>query len=504
MLGEHGELTHGFFIYEAATRIPLIVNGPGVPAATVSHQVRIVDVMPTALALLGVPAPAEVQGTDLMPIARGEDLGLVAYSESWYPRYHYGWSELRAIQDGRFKLIRAPRLELYDLATDPGEEHDRAIDYGSRIDAFVRALDDFESKTQRAGADRGPRPIDSETEERLAALGYIGASVSRSKLEAPARGDPKDKIELYNLLKLASTLSFEGKVDEAIATIRTVLDKDPEIVEGHMLLGNFYKKLKRTDEAIAAYREALARDGEHQNALFSLALAYKDEGRFDEARVGFERARELDPRNGKVLWQLADLWMRKGDPPAAEAVIKDALDRKIDEHRFLLKLGEIHIEAKRFDEAERTLRLALDKKPGLALAYFDLGLAYEGKGDIDKAIDAYQSELAANPKAYRAAFNAAKLLQKRGRSRDAVALFRTVVEIEPTFGTGQLYLAQALLEAGDLGGAEQWARSGLKNKPEPRLAPLGHYVLADVYERQGRAADARREVQAARRLQADR
>jgi tetratricopeptide (TPR) repeat protein len=138
------------------------------------------------------------------------------------------------------------------------------------------------------------------------------------------------------------------------------------------------------------------------------------------------------------------------------------------------------------------------------LAHFDLGLVYEGKGDIDKAIAAYQSELAANPKAYRAAFNAAKLLQKRGRSRDAVALFRTVVEIEPTFGTGQLYLAQALLEAGDLGGAEQWARTGLKNKPEPRLAPLGHYVLADVYERQGRPADARREVQAALRLKADR
>ena len=503
MLGEHGELTHGFFIYEAATRIPLILNGPGVPAASVSDQVRIVDVMPTALALLGLPPPPVVQGADLMPIARGQQLGLVAHSESWYPRYHYGWSELRSIQDGRFKLIRAPRLELYDLATDPGEANDRAIEYGSRIDAFVRALDDFESKTKRDGADQGPRPVDSETEERLAALGYIGASVSRRTLDAPARGDPKDKIELYNLLKLASTLSFEGKVDEAIATIKTVLDKDPEIVEGHMLLGNFYKKLKRTDEAIAAYREALARDGEHQNALFSLALAYKDEGRFDEARVGFERARELDPRNGKVLWQLADLWMRKGDTPAAEAVIKDALDRKIDEHRFLLKLGEIHIEAKRFDEAERTLRLALEKKPGLALAYFDLGLAYEGKGDIDKAINAYQSELAANPKAYRAAFNAAKLLQKRGRGRDAVALFRKVVEIEPTFGTGQLYLAQALLEAGDLGGAEQWARTGLKNKPEPRMAPLGHYVLADVYERQGRAADARREVQAAIRLKAE-
>jgi choline-sulfatase len=500
MLGEHGELTHGFFIYEAATRIPLIITGPGVPARVVSDQVRIVDVAPTALSLLGIPIPAEVQGANLMPLARGQHLGLVAHSESWYPRYHYGWSELRAIQDERFKMIRAPRPELYDLANDPREEHDRSTENASRLDVLGRALDELESRTARAGALQGPRPIDAETEERLAALGYVAGSVSSKKIDGPARGDPKDKIELYNLMKEAGTLSFEGKVDAAIATVKHALTKDPEIVEGYMLLGNFYKKSKHPQKAIAAYRDALARDNEHENAFFSLALAYKDEGRLDEARAGFERARELDPRNGKVLWQLADLWMRKGEFARAEAVIADALERKVDEHRLLLKLGESRIEAKRFDEAERALKAALEKKPGLALAQFDLGLAYEGQGQIDKAIESYEAELATNPKAYRAAFNAAKLLQRIGRISDAVAHFRKAVEIEPTFGTGQLYLAKALLDAGDLGGAEQWARTGLTNKPEPRLAPLGHYVLADVYERQGRAADARREVEAANRL----
>jgi tetratricopeptide (TPR) repeat protein len=258
--------------------------------------------------------------------------------------------------------------------------------------------------------------------------------------------------------------------------------------------------MKRPADAIAAYRDALARDDEHQNALFSLALAYKDEGRFDEARVGFERARELDPRNGKVLWQLADLWMRQGDTTRAEAIVTDALAQQVDEPRFLLKLGEICIEAKRFDEAEQALRRALEKKPALVLAHYDLGLVHEGKGQIEQAIASYQAELARNPTAYRAAFNAAKLLQKVGRTSDAIVHFRKVVEIEPAFGTGHLYLAQALLERGDLDGAEQWARTGLENHPEPRLAPLGHYVLADVYEQRGRFADAKREVAAAERL----
>jgi len=500
MLGEHGEPTHGFFIYEGATRIPLVISGPGVPAAVISDQVRIVDVAPTALSLLGVPVPKPVQGADLMPLARGQHLGLIAHSESWYPRYHYGWSELRAIQDGRFKLIRAPRPELYDLATDPREERDQAQAAAARLDLFGRALDEFESKTARAGAPQGPRAIDSETEERLAALGYVAGSVSLQRIAGPARGDPKDKIGLYNLMKEAAALSSENRIDDAIATVRQALDQDPEIVEGYMLLGNFYKKLKRPEDAIAAYRDALARDSEHQNALFSLALAYKDEGRLDEARVGFERARELDPRNGKVLWQLADLWMRKRDFARAEAIIADALERKVDEHRLLLKLAESRIEAQRFDEAEQALKTALEKKPDLAVAHFDLGLAYEGQGQTAKAIESYERELASNPKAYRAAFNAAKLLQRAGRAQEAIAHYRKTVEIDPTFGTGQLFLAKALYDAGDLTGAEEWARKGLTNKPEPRMAPLGHYVLADVYERQGRAAEARREIEAAERL----
>jgi choline-sulfatase len=500
MLGEHGEQTHGFFIYEPATHIPMIMAGPGLAPRVVPDQVRLVDVMPTALRLLGVDPPNAVQGASLLPLARGEKMALVAHSESWYPRYHYGWSELRSVQDGRFKYVRAPRPELYDLGHDPSEAENRAHDDTARLDSLSRALEDMEARTKGDAAASGPRPVDAETEERLAALGYVGGSVSRRNLEERPRGDPKDKIGLYNLLKQAGGASVEGRPDEAIATVRRALAADPEIVEAYMLLGNFLKKAKRPEEAIAAYRLALDKDDEHQGALFSLALAYKDAGRLDEARVGFERARALDPKNGKVLWQLADLWLRKGEPEKAEAVVKDALDRKVDEHRFLLKLGESQIEAKRYDEAEKSLLAALAKKPDLDTARFNLGLVYEEKGQTERAVAAYEGELAQNPKAFRAAFNLAKLLQKSGRREEATTYFRKTVALEPDFGTGQLYLAKALLDGGDLAGAEQWARSGLASKPEPMVAPLGHYVLADIYNRRGRAAEADREVAAAKRL----
>jgi choline-sulfatase len=500
MLGEHGEQTHGFFIYDAAVHIPLIVAGPRVPAAVVTDQVRIVDVMPTVLDLVGAPGPPSVQGVSLMAFARGARPSLLAYSESWFPRYHYGWSELVSVQDGRFKLIRAPRPELYDLARDPRESADLAAQDARRREALERALEDLSRRVASAQAPKGPQAMDAETEERLEALGYVGGGVSARHLEDRPRGDPKDKIALYNLLKESAGASAEGRYDDAIAIVQRALAADPEVLEGHMLLGNFLRKSGRAEEAAAAYRKGLALDPEHDESVFLLALTYKDMGRLDEARVGFDRARELDPRNGKVLWQLADIEMRERRFDRAQATLEQALALKVEEPRFLLKLGECHLEAKRYDEAETALRKALAGRAGLDTAHFNLGLVHEERGEIPQAMAEYEAELASNPKAYRASFNLAKLLLRGGRRQEAADRFRQSVSITPSFGTGHLYLAKALLDLGDLAGAEQAAREGLRTQADPEMKPLGHFVLADVFSRQGRSREAEQEALKGRRL----
>jgi arylsulfatase A-like enzyme/Tfp pilus assembly protein PilF len=502
MLGEHGEITHGFFVYDAAVRIPLILAGPGIPAAEVADQVRIVDVLPTVLARLGLPVPEAVQGVDLLPLAAGERLRLVAHSESWFPRYHYGWSELQSIQDGRYKLIKAPRRELYDLEADPEEQRNLAEEQADLADRMEGALDQLLAEVTGDAAGRGPQPVDAETAERLQALGYLGGSSSAAVLDDDRpRGDPKDKIGLYNLLKEATAASVAGDLDVAVATVRRALAEDPEIVEAHMLLGNVLRKDDRHDEAVAAYRDALALDPEHREALYSLALAYKETGHLDEALAGLERAAELDPKNGKVIWQIADVRMRQGRFADAEAELLRALDLDLDRPRFLLKLGECYVEMERLDDAGRRLEEALAVHPDLATVHFTLGLVHEKSGRVPEAIDAYRRELEHNGEAYRAAFNLAKLLQDGGRPRQALEYFKKAVEIQPQFGTGHLYLAKALLDVGDLEGAEASARLGLERSPEPRLAPLGHFILADVYNRQGRLEDAAREEAAGRRLQ---
>jgi arylsulfatase A-like enzyme/lipoprotein NlpI len=499
MLGEHGEQTHGFFVYDAAIRIPAVIAGPDVAPRAVSDQVRIVDFMPTLLELLGAPAPPGVQGTSLLPLARGERLNLMALAESWFPRFHYGWSELVAIQDERFKLIRAPRPELYDLQRDPREASDLSGSDPGRAATLERALAELLAGLGDAKP-KAPATVDAETAERLQALGYVGGAVSARHLEERPRGDPKDKIGLYNLLKQASTASAEGRLDEAIAKAQGALAQDPDVLEGHMLLGNFLKRAERDQEAIAAYRRALALDPEHQESLFRLALAYKDQGRLADARAGFERARSLDPRNGRVLYQLADTAVRERRFEEAVAVLQDALAREVERGSFLLKLAECQIELRRFDEAERALREALAQQPPPETAWFNLGLVHEERGEAAQAMQAYEKELAANPGAYRAAFNLGRLLQRAGRPREALERLRQVASLAPEFAIGRFYLAKALLDAGDLAGAAREALDGLKLEPASSMAPLGHYVLADVYNRQGRANEARAQQQAGDRL----
>ncbi len=500
-LGQHREQTHGFFVYEPVLHIPLIMAGPTIEPRVVPDQVRIVDVMPTVLDLLGMPKAPGAQGSTLASTLRGESFDAPAFAECWFPRYHYGWSELMTIRDGRYKYIAAPRPELYDLENDAGELNNIAATSPARIAALGNALRDLVERSASKAATQGPQRVDPDVEERLRALGYVGASVSRRNLEERPRGDPKDKIELYNLLKLAGTDSVQDRIDDAIAKVKQALADDPDIVEGYTMLGNLHIKAKRPEQAIEAYRRALALDPEHEGATFSLALAYKQAGRMADAEAGFERSQELDPRSGKALWQLADIWMQRRDFERAEAGLQKALSMKVDRPTFLLKLGECQIEMKKYEKAEESVLAALKEKPNLQHAQYDLGLIYDARGATAQAMRAYETEISNYPTAYRAAFNLAKLLQESGRLDEAIRRYRESVTANPAFGSGYLYLAKALLDASDLKGAEEAARAGLGKDVEKGVKPLGHYVLADVYNRQGRSREAAREAAMGKRLE---
>ena len=160
-LNEHGEIGHGFFIYESSTRTPFVIRAPfpRTNARRVTDPVRSVDLAPTLLDLLGLPAlPGRTAGTSLVPLMTGDsvELNLDGYAEAMYPLHHYGWSALRALRAGRFKLIDAPRPELYDLDADVSESKDVAAanpEVVKKLLVFADAArDDLgDSLTKKAG-----------------------------------------------------------------------------------------------------------------------------------------------------------------------------------------------------------------------------------------------------------------------------------------------------------------------------------------------------------------
>ncbi len=129
--GDHGEAFgrrvesgHGVFLYDDTLRVPLIFFAENnLPRGKVVRaRVRLIDIFPSIMDMLGLPKPGPVQGTSLIPYIEGRQRGdLESYIETFYPRENFGWSELIGLVRGDWKYIRAPKPELYDLKSDPGE-----------------------------------------------------------------------------------------------------------------------------------------------------------------------------------------------------------------------------------------------------------------------------------------------------------------------------------------------------------------------------------------------
>ena len=199
-LGDHGEQAHGVFIYESVLRVPLIIRTPAVSPRRIGGVVRLTDVMPTVLDLLGIPAP-RMDGVSLVDLLTGRrsTLDLEAYSESEYPR-RLGWSPLRALRDGRFKLIDAPRPELYDLDRDPFEERNVYAERQTTAAAMIQRLQVLARSHSPTGSLSPEKPavLPSQLTEDLAALGYVGSRPLRAHATSESLPDPKDCIGLYN------------------------------------------------------------------------------------------------------------------------------------------------------------------------------------------------------------------------------------------------------------------------------------------------------------------
>ena len=505
-LHDHGEAAHGFFVYESTMHVPLIMR---VPYSAMQHRrigdpVRSVDVMPTVLDLLGVPIPANaiVDGQSVASLMAGTraEMGLEAYAEAVYPLHHFGWSDLRALRQGRYKLIAAPRPELYDLQDDPTEQKNIFSDRKALGDRMLVRLSEMEAHFKASAPAKSEAvEVDPDAKARLAALGYVGSFVASVGDDASRAGlaDPKDKVHLFNKINQAREAARdENEIAAAMGLLDEVLKEDPKVIDAWFTLGMMSARRGRDEDAIGYYKHALALKADDEEAVINMAHAYRKLGRDDDALVGFRRFLELDPKNAQVHYEIAQIMIDRGDFAVASDELHKALTVEPKMAAARNALGVVALNQGNLPFAETEIRQALEMKPDVRLAHFNLALLAEKRKDPATAQAEYLRELELHPNNFKAAFNLGKLYEAERRPAEQEAAYRKAIDANPEFGEGYFYLAKLLLDQGrGFDEAVTLARKGLDVAPHSPYAALGHYVLADLYSRLGRPADAAAEAQ---------
>jgi arylsulfatase A-like enzyme/Flp pilus assembly protein TadD len=431
-LGEHGEEEHGVLLYREAIHIPLLLKLPGGALAgqSVAKPAGITDVAPTVLALLGLDVPKALPGVSLASLTGAQAPVRRMYSETFYPRLHFGWNDLASLADDRHHYIEGPDPELYDLQADPGEKRNVLTQERRAFAAMRQAMASFDRQLAPPGE------VDPETRQAMISLGYIGSSAGKTEGALP---DPKSQLGTLADLKTGMGLLAGRRETEAEAAFRRVLAVNPKMVDAWEFLGRSLQKQGRSDEALAAYREALRISEGSPHIALAAASLYFDLGRLDDAASHAKLAMVAHPSFAHGL--LAQIALRRKDLDGAEREARQAIQGE-DELRVgpLITLAEVLQARGRYEEAlDATAKAgqAFDQREekdpdlirGLHLVrgkiLADLGNAAAAETELRREIELF-------PKDVRAYSNLAILYAITGRPQGTTATLRTLVDTNPT------------------------------------------------------------------------
>jgi arylsulfatase A-like enzyme len=324
--GEHGEESHSLFVYDTTLHVPLLLRGPGVAVRREAKAVGLADVAATVLARVGGEGPS-LPGRDLATAAEPRPL----YAETLAPKLDFGWSDLRCWRDGRFKLIRAPRPELYDVESDPGETRDLARTDAQRAAALDAALGRALEEMGEHEAQRGPDP---EAAERLRALGYAQGPGGEG-----SGADPKDRVEVA--LAIARATGPFPDASSAARAYEAIVVRDPQNPLVNFRLADALLRAGRPDRALPYFKRVADAGPRSADPLVGLATAYAQLDRLDDARAALDRAIALEPTNGQAHFNLGEIARARGDAQGARAAYEAALRDPVTRERAAARLQAV-------------------------------------------------------------------------------------------------------------------------------------------------------------------
>jgi arylsulfatase A-like enzyme/predicted Zn-dependent protease len=443
-LGDHGEQAHGLFLYDEAIHVPLIVKQAGSTdgGRRIRDIVQHVDIAPTILDLAKAPIAGNLRGRSLKPVLEGTGTlaAQAVYSEAPYGRYHFGWSELTALTDARYRFIQAPVPELYDLERDPHERQNVAGDRGTAQahDALGAAL----GKVVAGVAIAAPGKVTAEDRERLQALGYVGAQTGVTKAPAATLPDPKDTRAVLETYREAVDLGVHRKWGQAIARFQRILREHPAMVDVWGQVGALAIRAQRYDQAIDAYKHMIDLEPEDPAGYLGAAAAMLRLRKLDDARAhaqsGADVAAERDaPSRAAAHELLARIALARRDAEGArrEAGLARENDPKLPlpayiEARLLYDQGQYAEALALFQQAITELKRSGDRTiVNLHLYTAEALVHLERSADAERE---FIEELKVDSQNTRARAGLATLYHANGQDEDVARVIGDLVRITPT------------------------------------------------------------------------
>jgi arylsulfatase A-like enzyme/Tfp pilus assembly protein PilF len=368
-LGAHGEDTHGVFLYDETIRVPLLIKLPHASAAKkIENRVELVDVMPTLLEAARVAIPPEMQGVSLLSLVKGAAPNRAdawrerpAYSQAEAPHITFGWSALQSLRSEKYLYVQAPRRELYDETADPKAEHNLAPTSAAVSDTLAGELQAIRQKTASKRAASEPT-LDPTAQEKLGALGYMASAASNANTQSDQGPDPKDKIEIANMIHRAELLQQDMHSDESIALLEQIIAKNPTAA--------FYEKL-------------------------GTWLMRKED--FAKAVPPLRKALELEPESNGVRFMLAKCLLATQDYDGAIAVLEQLVAKvpnAVEAHSFL-QLA--YARTNRPADAIKECRIVLGFDPEDYGSYLILGQSLAKSGDPQAGVETLKKATSMQP-----------------------------------------------------------------------------------------------------------
>lgn len=502
MFGEHRENGHGYFIYQEALKVPLLVAMPGqIGKSNIDSTVQLVDLMPTILTLLEIPVPSVVQGKSFAGEMQSKTRdSRSAFSESLTATKYFGAAPLRSLQDGTFKYIDSPRPELYDLRADSGEKNNlyaQQNDTASKMKAAMNAIVNRYAKNQKD--EESKRELAPEEVEQLASLGYIALSKGSSSIDLSR--DAKDYIQSWNDLNLLTTLLKEEKFPESLLVIQRLRDAGTFPPDAQIFEAQAYAGLQDHARSISILEKVLQSDPENIQARMAMAYSLKHTGQLERATTIYKELMEKED-SVLALQNYARQMIRLGRKEEVLSYLnKMAADGKLSD-RHAEVVGEIYLSLNQLDQARPYLAQAVKTNPDSYAAFMNLSALMASEGRISEAIRLLEN----NSGRFKEAdylLQLGRLYGMAGNGQKEFETFQTMIQLHRQDPRGYFFLGKVVLEHhGDMQKVIQLAETGLSLNPSQEFQPFGYFLLGDAYTALGMPQKAKPYLEQAEKLRA--